>query len=274
MVEPDGPDPDAASVGPWVDNHCHLGVGARGADAPPVDEVLAEARRHGVVAMITVGTDAASSSACLAQAGQVEGVWATAGVHPHDATEGTAALREVVDEAVGGGALVAIGECGLDYHYDHSPRPTQLSVFAEQVALAHEVDLPLVIHTRDAWEDTFAVLDEVSMPRRTVFHCFTGGPAEAEACVARGALLSISGIVTFPGAQDLRDAVVAAPLGSLMVETDSPYLAPVPHRGRTNQPAWVGLVGAELARLHEVPLHRVAATTTANAAAFYGLELG
>ena len=202
-----------------------------------------------------------------------EGVWATAGVHPHDATEGTAALREVVAGAIGGDALVAIGECGLDYHYDHSPRPTQLSVFAEQVALANDLDLPLVIHTRDAWDDTFAVLDEVTMPRRTVFHCFTGGPAEAEACVGRGALLSISGIVTFPGAQDLRDAVLATPLGSLMVETDSPYLAPVPHRGRTNQPAWVGLVGAELARLHEVPTDEVARTTTANAAGFYGLEL-
>ena len=213
MAEPDGPDLDAASVGPWVDNHCHLGVGARGGDAPPVEDVLAEARRHGVVAMITVGTDAASSSACLAQAGAVEGVWATAGVHPHDATEGTGALREVVAGAIGGGALVAIGECGLDYHYDHSPRPTQLAVFAEQVALAHEVDLPLVIHTRDAWEDTFAVLDEVTMPRRTVFHCFTGGPAEAEACVGRGALLSISGIVTFPGAQDLRDAVLGGAAG-------------------------------------------------------------
>jgi TatD DNase family protein len=111
------------------------------------------------------------------------------------------------------------------------------------------------------------------MPRRTVFHCFTGGPDEADRCLERGAMLSISGIVTFPSAQDLRDAVRAAPLGSLMVETDSPYLAPVPHRGRANRPAWVGLVGAQLAELHEVDVAQVASTTTATASAFYGLAL-
>src|SRR5690606_5912792 len=105
---------------------------------------------------------------------------------------------------------------GLDYHYDHSPRERQREVFAEQVALAHEMDLPLVIHTRAAWDDTFDVLDDVSVPRRTVFHCFTGGPGEAERCLERGALLSISGIVTFPSAQDVRDAVRATPLSSLM----------------------------------------------------------
>lgn len=273
MGEPVDPD-DAVSVGPWVDNHCHLGVGARGADAPDVEGVIADARSGGVVAMITVGTDAASSAACLAQAERTDGVWATAGVHPHDATEGTAALREVIAGAVGGASLVAIGECGLDYHYDHSPRPTQRAVFAEQVLLAHELDLPLVIHTRDAWADTFAVLDELTTPRRTVFHCFTGGPAEAEACVQRGALLSISGIVTFPSADDVRGAVLAVPLTSLMVETDAPYLAPVPHRGRANQPAWVGLVGAAIAQLRDIAVHEAAATTTATASTFYGLGLG
>jgi TatD DNase family protein len=270
MADATGPDP---VTGPWVDNHCHLGLGARGGEATPVDEELEHARAHGVVALITVGTDAASSAACIARAEVTESVWATAGVHPHDATEGLAALREVIDRSLGGGALVAVGECGLDYHYDHSPRATQHAVFAEQVELAGSLDLPLVIHTRDAWDDTFAVLDEVGMPRRTVFHCFTGGPAEVERCLERGALLSISGIVTFPSAQDLRDAVRSAPLASLMVETDSPYLAPVPHRGRANRPAWVGLVGAQVAELHDVDVAQVASTTTATAAAFYGLEL-
>jgi TatD DNase family protein len=264
----------AEPVGPWVDNHCHLGVDGRSTDdMTSVEEIVSTARRHGVVAMITVGTDAASSASCIERATRTEGVWATAGVHPHDATEGTGALRDVIDGAHGSGSLVAVGECGLDYHYDHSPRPIQRAVFAEQVALAHELDLPLVIHTRDAWADTFAVLDELSTPPRTVFHCFTGGPAEAEQALARGALLSISGIVTFPSAQELRDAVVATPLSSLMVETDSPYLAPVPHRGRPNQPAWVGLVGAKVAELHGVPVGQVAAVTTATASGFYGLDL-
>jgi TatD DNase family protein len=140
--------------------------------------------------------------------------------------------------------------------------------------MAHEHDLPLVIHTREAWEDTFAVLDTEGIPARTVFHCFTGGPGEAERCVERGALLSISGIVTFPSARELREAVQRTPLDRLMVETDSPYLAPVPHRGRPNVPAFVGLVGAAVAELHGQQVAEVARSTTSNAESFYGLDLG
>lgn len=253
--------------GPWIDNHCHI------ADEADVAEVLEAATASGVIGMISVGTDLASSEACLALASRTERVWATAGVHPHDAAGGTEGLRALVERERSGGSLVAVGECGLDYHYDHSPRPAQRAVFAEQIALAHEFDLPLVIHTRAAWDDTFEVLDVESMPTRTVFHCFTGGPTEAERCLERGALLSISGIVTFPSAQDVREAVEHAPLERLMVETDSPYLTPVPHRGRRNRPALVGLVGAEVARLHDRPEHEVAELTTATASAFYGLDL-
>lgn len=270
----DQADPTQVLAGPWIDNHCHLGVGARGGPPAVLAEVLAEARSSGVVAMVDVGTDAASSAACLARADATPGVWATAGVHPHDATEGTEGLRRVLEGAVGGGSLVAIGECGLDYHYDHSPRPVQRAVFSEQVALAHEFGLPLVIHTRDAWDDTFEVLDELGVPRHTVFHCFTGGPDEAAACRERGAWLSISGIVTFPSAEDLRAAVAAMPLDRLMVETDSPYLAPVPHRGRANRPSLVGLVGAAVAAVHGVDVATVASVTTATASAFYGIDPG
>jgi TatD DNase family protein len=275
--------------GPWVDNHCHLELErgddgahaamARGA-SPEVGRSSAlvdSARRAGVVAMVTVGTDAGSSKRCIDLASRLEGVWATAGVHPHDATEGTDGLRAVVAAALDGldrnGPLVAIGECGLDFHYDHSPRPVQRRVFAEQVRMANELDLPLVIHTRAAWQETFEVLDAETVPRRTVFHCFTGGPAEAEACVERGAVLSISGIVTFPSAGELREAVTSTPLDRLMVETDSPYLAPVPHRGRPNTPSHVGLVGAEVARLHRRPVVEVANATTATAASFYAISI-
>ena len=271
--------------GPWVDNHCHLELerGQDGAYAAmgrgPVEDsahtraLLDAARAAGVVAMVTVGTDASSSRSGMELAGRHADVFATAGLHPHDATEGTEELRRVVQEAVDRGAPpVAIGECGLDFHYDHSPRDVQREVFAEQIRLAHELDLPLVIHTREAWKDIFEVLDAEGTPTRTVFHCFTGGPADAEGCLERGALLSISGIVTFPSAQDVRDAVAATPLERLMVETDSPYLAPVPHRRRPNSPALVGLVGAEVARVHDVEVREVAEATTANARAFYRLD--
>jgi TatD DNase family protein len=270
MVEASGDDA-AARRGPWVDNHCHLGLDGRDGEPADVAAALDAARQRGVVAMITVGTDAASSAACLELARRHVDVRATAGVHPHDAVQGTDGLREVLAAAAGTPELVAIGECGLDYHYDHSPRARQREVFAEQVVLAHEMDLPLVIHTRAAWDDTFDVLDDVSVPRRTVFHCFTGGPAEARSCLERGALLSISGIVTFPSAQDVRDAVRAAPLGSLMVETDSPFLTPVPHRGRPNEPAHVGLVGAAVARELGLEVVEVATATTATALDFYGI---
>ena len=271
--------------GPWVDNHCHLELerGADGAHAAmergPTTEnrhvldQLAAARGAGVVALVTVGTDAQSSRSGLELAARHDDVHATAGLHPHDAIDGTDELRRVVDEAIEAGrGPVAIGECGFDFHYDHSPRDVQRVVFAEQVRLAHELDLPLVIHTRAAWSETFELLDAEGVPRRTVFHCFTGGPEEAEGCLQRGALLSISGIVTFPSAQDVRDAVALAPIDRLMVETDSPYLAPVPYRGRTNVPAYVGLVGAEVARVKDLPIDAVATSTTAAAAAFYGID--
>jgi TatD DNase family protein len=254
-----------APVSTWFDNHCHLD----GED--DVEAVIEDARAAGVEGMVTVGTDEASSARCLALAADHDGVWATAGVHPHDAVDGTEGLRRLVDEAEPGTGPVAIGECGLDYHYDHSPRPVQRTVFAAQVGLAHEVGLPLVIHTREAWDDTFDVLASEGVPERTVFHCFTGGPAEAERALAVGALVSVSGIVTFPSAGDLRDAVSRTPLDRLMVETDSPYLAPVPHRGRRNRPALVARVGEEVASLLGRPVDEVAAATTGTARAFYGL---
>ena len=251
----------------WFDNHCHLD----GDDDPQA--LVAEAQAGGVAGMVTVGTSTERSAACLALAAGLPGVWATAGVHPHDAVDGTDALVELVEAHRGDATLVAIGECGLDYHYDHSPREVQQEAFARQIALAHQVDLPLVIHTREAWDDTFRILGTEGVPRRTVFHCFTGGPDEADRAVAIGAHLSISGIATFPGAADLRAAVAAAPLDRLMVETDSPYLAPVPHRGRRNRPVLVARVGEEVAVLQDRPVADVADATTATALAFYGVAL-
>ncbi len=247
----------------WADDHCHL-------EPDVAADTIDAARSAGVERLITVGTDAASSRAALAVARAHDGVWATAGVHPHDATEGVDGIVELLDAP----EVVAVGECGLDYHYDHSPRAVQRRVFAEQVALALARDLPLVIHTREAWADTFAVLDAEGVPRCTVFHCFSGGPDEAAACLERGAHLSISGIVTFPTADEVRAAVAATPLDRLLIETDSPYLAPVPHRGGPNQPAWVPVVGAAVAAVRGVSPTAVAAATWATTARVYGLPPG
>ena len=145
--------------------------------------------------------------------------------------------------------VIAVGECGLDYYYDHSPRAEQREAFAAQIHLANERSLPLVVHTRDAWAETFDILDAVGVPERTIFHCFTGGPDEARQCIERGAYLSFSGIVTFKTATELHEAARRCPPDRILAETDSPYLAPMPHRGRTNQPAYVVHVVEALADL-------------------------
>ncbi len=282
----------------WIDSHCHLHDERipGGAEAA----VLA-GREAGVTTMITVGCDVATSLAAIAVAEQFDDVWATVGLHPHDAKNGVDTLLAntglantglantglantglantgLADTAVsdpGGGdtgismfdhpRVVAVGECGLDYFYDHSPREVQREAFARQIRLANELQLPLVIHTRDAWADTFAVLRAQGVPPRTIFHCFTGGPDEATACLELGAFLSFSGIVTFKTATDLQAAAVLCPLDRMMVETDSPYLAPLPHRGKPNQPANVALVGRFIARLRGVADDTVAAATSAAA---------
>lgn len=247
----------------WIDNHCHLPAD----DLELAGRLVAEARQGGVRALVNVGTDLAGSLAAIDVASRFEGVWATAGVHPHDAKHGVDGLAEVARRA----EVVAVGECGLDYHYHHSDPPEQRAMFAAQIGLAHELALPLVIHTREAWDETFEILASESVPERTVFHCFTGGPREAERCLEIGALLSFSGIVTFPSAPELREAAVLCPLDRMMVETDAPYLAPAPHRGKPNRPALVAVVGEAVAAARGLPAADVAAATSANAVRFYGL---
>ena len=247
----------------WVDQHCHLEPGPAG------DEDVAEARAAGVERIVNVGTDVAGSMRAIEVARRHEGVVATAGVHPHDAAGGIEGLEALLGDP----QVVAVGECGLDHHYDHSPRDVQREVFAAQVALAHAHDLALVIHTREAWDETFAVLAAEGVPERTVFHCFTGGPDEARRGLDLGATLSFSGIVTFPSAGDLRAAAALCPLDRLVVETDAPYLAPVPHRGRRNRPALVPVVGAAVAAAKGLEVAEVAAATWRNAARLYRLPV-
>ncbi len=247
----------------WIDDHCHLER-----DPTRSDEQVAAAAAAGVERLITVGCDVAQSSDYIAAARRHPGVvWATAGVHPHDAKDGIEGLEELLAHP----EVVAVGECGLDFHYDHSPREVQRDVFASQIQMAHAHDLALVIHTREAWRETFDVLAAEGVPPRTVFHCFSGGPEEAQRCLDLGAVLSFSGIVTFPSATPLQAAVMLCPLDRLLVETDSPYLAPVPHRGKRNQPAWVSLVGESIAALRGVAGETVAEATWATAERIYRL---
>ena len=247
----------------WTDDHCHLPKEPEAAAA-----VVADAAAEGVERLVTVGCDVAESVLYQAIAAEHPGVvWSTAGVHPHEAQHGIDGLEALL----GRPGVVAVGECGLDFHYDHSPREAQREVFAAQVALAHAHDLALVIHTREAWDETFAVLAAEGVPERTVFHCFSGGADEARRCLDLGAHLSFSGIVSFPSASDLRDAAAICPADRLLVETDSPYLAPVPHRGKKNTPAWVPVVGAAVAAARDEAPEAVAEATWANAEAVYRL---
>lgn len=254
---------DVAAMG-WIDSHCHPQMIESGADA-----ALARARDAGVVGMVVVGTDLASSREAVELAGRHADVRATVGLHPHDASQLHDEWPDLERLAEAPG-VVAVGETGFDFHYRHSSSEAQEHAFREQIRLARRLDLALVIHSREAWDQTFEVLANEGPPPRTVFHCFTGGAAEAERALALDTFLSFSGIVSFKGADDVRAAAVACPADRMLVETDAPFLTPEPHRGRENEPSLVGAVGAALAAAVGRPVSEVAAATAATAAAVFG----
>ncbi len=275
--------PRRAGDGTWFDSHCHLQDRYR-PDGLDVLSAVSEARQAGVAGIVCVGTDAESSRQAVAVVDQIRGVsvspgdvafeaWATVGLHPHEASHAVAGVEEVLAEVVASGTntVVAVGECGLDYHYDHSPRHAQRQAFAAQIALAHRYALTLVVHTRAAWDDTFDVLRAEGVPPRTVLHCFTGGVDEARRCLDMGAFVSFSGIVTFKNADDVRAAAALCPLDRLLVETDAPFLAPTPHRGEQNQPAWVPIVGQAVAAVKGITAEELAITSTAAVRAAFAI---
>lgn len=245
----------------WTDTHCHTQEEMVETGS---DELLHRAREAGVDRFVVIGTDANTSAQALATADSHPDVWATIGLHPHDAALGVDTIEPLLISGAPA-RTVAIGECGLDYHYENSPRQAQRDAFARQIALAKKHGLSLVVHTRDAWDDTFDVLDAEGAPEQTIIHCFTGGPDEARACLERGAHISFSGIITFKNAEDIREAARLCPLERILVETDAPFLAPVPYRGRPNEPAHVAVVGAAVAKLKGMGEDEFAALTTANA---------
>jgi TatD DNase family protein len=257
---------------PLIDSHCHLADEVFAAD---LDAVIARALEAGLERVLTIL--AAGDEKEASQAERVAALWPESrfaiGVHPHTANtfaaEPAQAAKRVRQQLATTPAARAVGEIGLDYHYDFAAPSVQKQVFRAQVALARELDLPVVIHTRDADDDTLRILREEGKKAgrgalRGVLHCFTGTPALARAALDLGFYLSFSGVVTFPRAADVRQAAQSVPLDRVLIETDSPFLAPVPHRGTRNEPAHVARVADALAALHGVPADDVCRRTAAN----------
>ena len=251
-----------------IDSHCHLADEAFTSDLAAVVE---RARAAGVERALVI-LEAGNASE-VGQATRLEALWPEArysvGVHPHQAhqfADNIASVDTIVRSQMAATPLArAIGEIGLDYHYDFSPRDVQHAVFRAQVRLARELDRPVVVHTREADDDTIAILaEEGGGEVRGVLHCFTGTPALAEAGLRLGFHISFAGIITFPKAAELRETARAVPLDRLLTETDSPFLAPIPYRGKRNEPAYVGRIVDTLAGLHRIDAAAMAARTAAS----------
>ena len=252
-----------------IDSHCHLNYEGL---VERQDEVLDAARARGVAGFLNISTRQSEWAAIIATADRNPDVWASVGVHPHEADAhpdlGAAALIAGADHP----KVVAIGECGLDYYYDKSDRGAQRERFEAHIEAARESGLPLVIHTRDAEEDTTEILTRAVRQGGVtgVLHCFTGSAELARTGIDLGFMVSLSGIVTFKNAQDLQETAKNIPLDSLLVETDSPFLAPVPNRGKTCEPAFVADTAAFVAELRGEDPEALAAATTANFFRLFG----
>jgi TatD DNase family protein len=253
----------------FVDSHVHLADPAFDGDR---DAVIERARSTGASALVCIGESLDAARRCRELAGRFPGLcYHTVGVHPHDAADFDPARDvDAIRAEVSHGA-VAIGECGLDYHYDHSPRERQRAAFAHQLALAAELRRPVVVHTREAEDDTRAMVEEAGRGGAVgVLHCYTGSVALAEAALAVGWFVSFSGIVTFKR-WTADDVIRVVPDDRLLVESDAPYLAPVPNRGKRNEPAWVSLTAARVAAVRGVEPAVIGARTASNARRLFGL---
>ena len=252
-----------------IDSHCHLNYEGL---AERQSEVLDAARARGVAGFLNISTRQSEWGDVIGAAERERDVWASVGVHPHEADSHPDLGASVLVEAAAHPRVVAIGECGLDYYYDKSDRASQRERFGAHIDAARQTALPLVVHTRDAEADTAEILTrEVDKGGVTgVLHCFTGSAALARTAIDLGFYISISGIVTFKNARDLQETAGQIPSDRLLVETDAPFLAPVPNRGKTCEPAFVADTAAFLAELRGEPLEQLASTTTANFFRLFG----
>jgi len=248
-----------------VDSHCHIDSKEFDGDR---EAVLERAAAAGVELLMAIGTGDGPPDleAGIRIADRYPQFVASVGVHPHDAAKATGETFRQLEALLKHSKVVALGEIGLDYHYDFSPRDVQEAVFLEQLRIASDAKKPIVIHTREAWGDTFRLLSEHWAPSGLpgIMHCFSGGAAEAQRSLDLGFFLSFGGIVTYPKALEVQEAARMTPLDRILIETDAPYLAPVPKRGKRNEPAWVSYTAAKIAELRGVPAAEVAEATRAN----------
>ena len=251
-----------------IDTHCHLADKQFQRD---LSAVIARAQEQGIERMITIADSMSESRECLQLAQTYPSVFCTVGVHPHHAKDwkgsDVATLRSLISSSP---KVRAIGEIGLDYHYNFSPREAQRTVFRAQLALARELKLPAVVHCREAVDDVRADLRDADL-RRVVLHCCTEAWEDVEDLVAQGLRLSFTGIATYPQAEEIRRTIRACPIAQMMVETDAPYLAPVPYRGKRNEPAFVQEVAKLIAEIKGLSHEEVDRQTTQNAVAFFAL---
>lgn len=250
-----------------IDTHCHL-------DMPQFDgdrqEVIRRAEKAGFVALITVGSDLQGTLKALKLSQQYDFIYASVGIHPHDAKDFSAQIYEDLKEMAKNNKVVAIGETGLDYHYDHSPRDVQREVFRRQLALARETNLPVIVHSREANEDTMAILSESGISSG-VLHCFSGDIQMAEEAMSMGFSISIAGPVTFKKSSRLREIVSIIPDDYLLIETDAPYLSPEPYRGKRNEPCYMTHTAKHISELRGISLGDIARITTLNAKRLFGI---
>ncbi len=254
----------------YVDSHCHLNSPElRGT----IGEELQRCQEAGVERLMVVGSTLADSQEALAlrgRSGPVE-LYAAAGIHPHEAKDASGGLPEELKVLAASEGVSAIGEIGLDYHYDLSPREVQRQVLEEQLHLARSLDKPVIFHVREAFGDFWEIVSRAE-PKKAVLHCFSGDLEDAKKALERGWYLGITGVVTFTKAQPFRDLVAQIPLGSLICETDSPWMAPKPYRGKVNRPSWVPLVYQRLAEVKQVPLEDLIAQAWRNCGDLFGWE--
>ncbi|MDN3505627.1 MAG: TatD family hydrolase [Simkaniaceae bacterium] len=249
-----------------IDSHAHITSPEM---LPEIENVMERAKVAGVEKVINICTDAASLEAGLVAAKKHKGLFNTAATTPHDVEEEGESFFPIVEKAAEN--LVAIGETGLDYFYEHSPKKLQQLYLEKYFALACQVDLPIIFHCREAFDDLFAMADEMYEGRSAVLHCFTGTKDEAKRCLDRGWMISFSGIITFKKSVELREVVSYVPLEHIFVETDSPYLAPQSKRGKPNEPAFVVEVAEKVAEVKELPISEIEKVTSENISRFFQL---